>query len=101
MANNNDILLDSDGDLLIKDGDFVIGFSTGQEIKDIIISGKGWWKGSPLTGVNMLAEINAPLTLPVKNGLQKTIKVQLEYDGMKVNKVDAVEWDDITVDAER
>lgn len=101
MAEYKDIQLDADGDLLFKDGDFVLGFSLDQEIEDVMVSAPGWYKLSPITGVNIRRWIDGPLTLQVRNDVQRAIRVQLEYDGMKVNKADIESWEQVIIDAQR
>lgn len=55
---NQDYLLDDNGDLLIKDGDFVVGPSDNQHIQDILQSFQGEWKQFPLTGAGILQATN-------------------------------------------
>ncbi|MEQ8685438.1 MAG: hypothetical protein RIE86_09100 [Imperialibacter sp.] len=45
-----DILTDSEGNILIENGDFVIGDSEEQEIYELIFATKGDWKETPLAG---------------------------------------------------
>ncbi len=49
-----DILLDEDGDLLIVNGDFVIGESIDQEVGLILQSNKGEYKEFPTFGLNLI-----------------------------------------------
>jgi hypothetical protein len=76
-----DFLLDANYDLLITNGDFVIGASDNQNIQDIIQSYVGWWKQYPLVGVGIQSFINS-------NGqdqaLARSIQIQLQSDGFTV-----------------
>ncbi len=76
-----DFLLDVNYDLLVTNGDFVIGASDNQHIQDIIQSFVGWWKQFPLVGVGIQSFINS-------NGqdqaLARSIQIQLQSDGFTV-----------------
>lgn len=79
MAIFQDIILDDDLDLLIVDGDFVIGESINQEILLIINSSPGNWKQNPLVGV----AINKFLASTGMGGtIRRNIEVGLQADGM-------------------
>jgi hypothetical protein len=53
MANRRDYIEDVNGDLLISNGDFAIGNSDEQHIKDTIVAFSGWWKENPSDGVGI------------------------------------------------
>lgn len=94
MADVRDILLADDGELAIVDGDFVIGDSTKQNQKLLLISQKGEWKQSPLTGVG----IDNWLKDETQGGLKAEIKQQFKADGMTINSL-IVNGQTITIDA--
>jgi len=73
-----DLLCDSDGDLLIQNGDFVIGSSDQRHNYDIMSSNTGDWKEYPLVGYNPLSYINSRATSTVLN---QNAKIQLQADG--------------------
>lgn len=73
-----DLLCDSDGDLLIQNGDFVIGFSDQQHNYDIMASNTGDWKEYPLVGFNKLTYLNSRTTSAVLN---QNARIQLQADG--------------------
>lgn len=77
-----DILFDTDGDLLIENGDFSVGESLPQEVEDILISFPGFWKEFPLVGAGVPEWLGSP-----GNGqkLARTITVQLINDGKEVD----------------
>lgn len=72
-----DFLSDENGDLLIQNGDFVVGASDFQHVEDIITSFCGEWKQYPILGVGLLQYLNS------QNPQKATtiIKQQLQSDG--------------------
>lgn len=78
-----DFLSDPDGDLLIKDGDFVIGESEEQHINDILVSHPGGWRQTPFLGVGISKFFNSPLNSGVLTSARKRIKLMLEMDNYK------------------
>lgn len=81
-----DILLDSDGDLLIVDGDLVIGESTIQHQQLLLSTNKGEWKQSPKVGIGLQDFLNDDSV----NGIMNEINYQFTQDGMKVNSINIV-----------
>lgn len=79
----NDILLDTDGDLVIKNGDFEIVFSDNQHQEHILLANKGEFKEFPEIGVG----IHAMLGDDDYTDMLIEIKKNLEYDGMKIKNV--------------
>lgn len=82
MAKAQDFILDSDGDILIQDGDFVIGESDGQHIRDIMSSVPGWFKEFPFVGFNPYQFLNSRSSVQQQSQLAK---IQLESDGYVVD----------------
>lgn len=78
-----DFLLDEDGDLLIQNGDFVVGPSDVQHVEDIIQSFLGEWKQFPFVGVGLLQYIKS------EDGQKAvtSIKEQLQADGYSLTSV--------------
>lgn len=83
MATFQDFLLDDDGDLLIQNGDFVVGPSDPQHVEDIIESFIGEWKQYPLVGVGLMQYLKS------ENGQAaiNVIKQQLQADGYSVPNI--------------
>lgn len=77
-----DILLQND-ELVISDGDFVVGESDLQNVLLIVSIPPGSWKQFPLTGVGEAKFINAPLD----GALRREIQLQLQADGYRLNSV--------------
>ncbi|MDJ1494150.1 hypothetical protein QNI19_14495 [Cytophagaceae bacterium DM2B3-1] len=79
-----DILLDDNNDLLIQNGDIVIGNCDLQNIQLICLSNTGDWKENPTFGVNIKKSLldHEPYTA-IKHALQ----IQLEADGATVEKI--------------
>jgi hypothetical protein len=82
MAVRKDILQDSDGDLLIRDGDFIIGESDSMHVQDTILAHPGWWKEHPQDGVGIS---NYDHATGAEQELARKIKIELENDGYSVN----------------
>lgn len=90
-----DFLLDDNFDLLIVDGDLVIGESTAQHQKILILADKGEFKDVPMRGVGALKylEDHSP------DNLAREIRQEFSADGMKVNKIQIAPDLNIQVDA--
>lgn len=78
-----DFLLDDNLDLVIIDGDFVIGESTSQHQKILILADKGEFKDVPMRGVGArrYLEDHTP------ENLAREIRQEFATDGMTVNKI--------------
>lgn len=79
-----DILLDDTGDLLIQDGDFVIGNADNQHQLDIITATKGEFKEFPEIGVGIEAMLSDDDFVEFLIEAKKN----LEYDGMEINNIE-------------
>ncbi|MDV2458051.1 oxidase [Elizabethkingia anophelis] len=73
-----DISLNEDGSLVIRNGDFVIGPSDTQHIKDIVLTHPGEFKEFPMLGFG--AELQLKKN-PNDLAFKRDLKIQLEYDG--------------------
>jgi hypothetical protein len=73
-----DILLTTDYDLAISDGDFVIGESDNQHIELIIQTATGAWKQFPTLGVGIIRYSGSTGQI---NTLRREINVNLKADG--------------------
>ena len=82
MALRTDFLIDTNAELIIKNGDFVFGQSDEQHIQDTINAIPGWWKEFPLDGVAVITFINSP---GGGQGLSRRIQIELEKDGYRVD----------------
>jgi hypothetical protein len=83
-----DILLDSDGDLLIENGDLVLGPSDDQCVADIIESETGNWKEHPQVGVGIGKYMRSAGQF---SELEREIRVQLAGDGRQLRSSPLVE----------
>ena len=79
-----DFLLDENGDLLIKNGDFVIGESDNQHQLDILLATKGEFKEFPEIGVGISEMLSDDDFVEFLIEAKKN----LEYDGMKINNIE-------------
>ncbi|WP_044213466.1 hypothetical protein [Flammeovirga sp. OC4] len=77
----HDILLDEDGDLLIVNGDFVIGESDEQNVRLNIESNKGDWKEFPTAGFGIENYINS---VQNKTKFSSDLAKALDEDGYQL-----------------
>lgn len=96
-----DILLDNTHELLITNGDLVLGESDQQHIDLLLLTEKGEWKQSALTGIGIRRYAKTRFGLKERTELAKTINLQLEYDGYANKKAQINENGKITIDATR
>lgn len=80
----NDFKLNTDLDLEITNGDFVVGDATSEHQELLIYSAKGDWKENPTVGVGAAGYLKDEDV----NGLLGEIKKEFERDGMTVRKVE-------------
>lgn len=90
-----DFLLDDDLDLLVTDGDLVVGESTAQHQKMLILIDKGEFKDVPMRGVGAqrYLEDDSP------ENLAREIRLEFVADGMTVNKIQIATDLTIQIDA--
>ena len=91
-----DFLYDTDGDILIENGDFSIGESTQQHQEDILCAHKGEYKEYPEIGVGIKDELLNENPRQVLNQIRRNF----EYDGMKVKTLEIAANGNLVVDAE-
>lgn len=84
MAQVQDILLDENGEILFRNGDFLVGPSDKQSIQNILNAHPGWWKQFPTLGVGMSDYINSKNK---QQQMQRSIKLQLESDAFTVDSI--------------
>lgn len=89
-----DILLDTNHDLRIENGDFVIGTSDFQHQELLLQTFKGEWKENPTIAVGAAGFLKDNDI----QGLAAEIKQEFERDGMTVNGIEFTE-EKIKVDA--
>ena len=83
-----DLQLDENGDLLIVDGDFVIGDSKQQDVETLITANKGEFKEFPLVGFGAINYIKSNVS---EVEFKRDLKVQLEYIGFENPTIDLSE----------
>lgn len=79
----NDFLLDSDFDLMIKDGDFLLGESNQQHQQSILLAEKGAFKQHPTLGVGLFSFLKNENP----NELLREIRLEFDNDGMKIKRI--------------
>lgn len=82
-----DLIYDENKELLIKDGDLVLGESDYQHVELLLSTEPGEWKESPLTGVGINKHINGKLD----GDLKRLIALQLEADGFQASGIEIKE----------
>ena len=85
----NDILLDEQNEVLIADGDFVIGQSDQQHVKHIVEAFKGEYKSAPLVGFGAIGYLKRDEM--IESEFRRDLKIQLENDGYIDSKIDLSE----------
>ena len=95
MAKAIDILLDSNFDLKIENGDFVMGDGTDQHQHCLLMAAKGDFKQFPNVGVDVFNYLNDERP----EDMMREIRLQLTQDGMKINKMELVYPSNIKIDA--
>ena len=96
MAITTDILLDENEDLLIENGDFVIGDSNEQHIRHILRLAPGQNRMAPLLGANIIENLKGNFD----GDFKRKIRIMLEMDGVTVNDVQ-INNDELNIDAKR
>lgn len=85
----NDILLNENNDVLIVDGDFVIGHSDQQHVKHIVEAFKGEYKSNPLVGFGVVGFLKRDDK--IESEFKRDLKIQLENDGYVDSEIDLSE----------
>lgn len=94
-----DILFSFDtDDLRIENGDFVIGNSDQQNIRNIVQSQRGQFYQTPLIGVGILDEMNSASTV---QNLKNKIKNNLKLDNYESDGIVIGDDFEITVNAQK
>lgn len=94
---SQDIILDSNYDLLVEDGDFALGRSEEQEIDLILIAAPGNFRQHPTVGVNLALWVRGE---NINSQLYQEIETQLRDDGFEDVRIDQ-SGGKLTVDAIR
>lgn len=93
----SDILVDSTGQPVIKNGDYVVGDSEAQHLDHLLQAFPGSYFYYPLTGIGAPAWKNARIGL---SSIEANTKLQLKADGW-VNERVVLDGQDIDISAER
>lgn len=75
----------SEGELVIKNGDFVIAESDTQHVEDIVIALPGEFKSFPMIGFGAIQRLKQNVN---KSRFKRDLKIQLEYDGYRNPEID-------------
>ena len=93
---SQDLQLDDIGDILLTNGDYVIGESDMQHIEDILDAYPGEYRNAPLLGVYLQRGINGL----IDGSLRRDINLNLTSDNYTVKKID-ITATNLNIDAER
>ncbi|TXI14618.1 MAG: hypothetical protein E6Q66_05820 [Pedobacter sp.] len=91
-----DFLLNEDNDLLIEYGDWLLADSDQQHIQLLLTSMPAEWKENPETGVGLTLSQHGL----IDGFIKRTIAVQLEADGFKLDNLQITETG-LIIDAKR
>ncbi len=80
----HDYIENDDGTLKTLNGDFVVGESDAQHIKDILESRPGDWKEFPTVGCSILDQMKG---VP-NQAFWKKVQKQLQAEGYDINDID-------------
>lgn len=78
-----DIQLDETGDLLISNGNLVVGESDNEHIGEILRAYPGEYKQSPMIGVDIKRAINGA----IDGNVRRDIRLNLQADGLRVSNL--------------
>lgn len=84
MEEANDILLDSNNDLQVVAGDFVIGESLLQEVGIILQMSQGELKSDPFIGANLTTMVRG---LQNNEKIKRHIETQMELDDKNYDEI--------------
>lgn len=91
-----DIIDNEQGDLDLSTGDLMLQESTRSHQADILLSAQGDWCETPLLGVGIIDYINDN----DPSGLLSATALQMQDDGMDVERIEFNEKGEIEIDAE-
>jgi hypothetical protein len=98
MAKANDFLLDDDGDLLITDGDFVVGESDTTHVEDLIDASPGEIREDPTKGVGI---VRYQGSVGKEGEIKRRVRLNLAADGYRVDNVQITGGLELYIDGER
>jgi hypothetical protein len=98
MKKSKDFILDQEGDLLIRNSDFVIDFSDDQHVELLLSLNKGNLLEHPTTGYGIEQKLNSLFDLATS---QRDIRLELERDGYEVKAIQLDEQGNISIDYNR
>ena len=79
----NDIILTTELDPMVANGDFVAGESLGQAEQLLLLTGKGEWKQTPTAGVGLADYVEGHS----ESDMCREIRQQMEMDGIRVRRL--------------
>ena len=95
MAQNDDIQVSIENDLLFADGDLLVSEASEQQVQNILQAAPGQFRNSPLVGLDVTSLQNATVN---RESLKGEIKLQLSSDGFNVRQVRIADTPKLTVE---
>jgi hypothetical protein len=92
-----DILIDDTYNLLIENGDFIIGDNISQQQQLLLATNKGDWKENPLIGCGLANYINDENIEKMKYEIMR----QYKADGLIINDITINNNEELIINAER
>ncbi|MCS7028387.1 MAG: hypothetical protein NZ519_06425 [Bacteroidia bacterium] len=92
-----DILINSNSELRIENGDFVLGNANEQNLHLLMLTGAGHWKHAPTTGIMVSRMLLDEQSFPY---IRLAIKKGLENDGATVKKISINSSGVVAIDAQ-
>lgn len=93
-----DILLNDENEPILINGDFQIGDSNQQEIKNILIAFKGEFKSTPLLGAELQRMLKARNS---RQSITREVSEQLRFDGFQNIDLKIEDFENFTINAQR
>ena len=90
----NDILLTTDFDLDITNGDFAVGSSKTQQPQLLLNTSPGEWPNAPTTGIGIARYVESA----DHESMARRVQTELTADGMRVNRIN-IDGSTIKIDA--
>lgn len=77
----NDLKIDNDNNIIIKNGDFVISDSASEHAYSLLSLNRGDLKLTPKIGCDLIYELNSKISIFLKDKLYNKIKKTFKEDG--------------------
>jgi len=93
-----DLILDSNNDLIIENGDFAAKQSDDQHIQAMLQASKGQFYENPLFGYGITTKLNSPVRRSVE---KRSIRQEAKNDNYNITYLTVSDELEITIDADK